>query len=106
MRNMRREQVKQNRKRRRLVYLTFGILLFIYLTLNMIIGENGLLRYTKLKSTRDIRVAETRALEKQNEDVRKQIEALKNDPDLVEELAREYGFTKKDEMIFKFEDKQ
>ena len=106
MRNVRRKQVADDRKKRRLIYLTFGIMLFIYLTLNMIIGENGLLKYIQLRSMKNRLRAETSAMKKQNEDARSQIEALENEPDRVEEFAREYGLTKKGEWIFKFEDQE
>ena len=29
---------------------------------------------------------------------------MKNDPELVEELARDYGLTREGELIYKFED--
>jgi len=106
MRNIRHSTVQDNRKKRRLVYLTSGILLVIYLTLNMIIGENGLVKYMKLKAIRTKLQSETLALQKQNEDANRQIETLKKEPDRVEELAREYGLTKKGELIFKFDSKQ
>lgn len=106
MRNIRHGTVQDNRKKRRLVYLTSGILLVIYLTLNMIIGENGLVKYMKLKAIRNKLQSETLALQKQNEDANRQIETLKKEPDRVEELAREYGLTKKGELIFKFDSKQ
>jgi cell division protein FtsB len=106
MRNVRRRQVEDSRKKKRLIYLTFGIMLVIYLTLNVIIGENGLLKYLKLKSIKNRLMAETSAYENQNEDARTHIESLKKDPDLVEEHAREYGLTKEGELIFKFEDQE
>ena len=103
MRNKRHKQVSNSRKKRRLIYLTFGTLLFIYLTLNIIVGENGLLRYMKLRSMRNNLLAESTIAAKQNEDTRAGVEALKKDPDRVEELAREFGLTKKGELIFKFD---
>ncbi len=104
MRNIRRQQVKQNRKTRKLIYLTFGILLFLFMSVNMIVGENGLLRYLKLKSTKDRMITETILIEKQNADIRSQTGSLGNESDIVEELAREYGMTKEGELIFKFKD--
>ncbi len=106
MRNIRRQQVKQNRKTRKLIYLTFGILLFVFMTVNMIVGKNGLLRYLKLKSTKDRMITETILIEKQNADIRSQTGSLGNESDIVEELAREYGMTKEGELIFKFKDKE
>lgn len=106
MRNVRRKQVADNRKKRRLIYLTLGIMLFIYLTMNMIVGENGLMKYIQLRSMKNRLHAETSSMKKQNEDARSQIETLENEPDRVEELAREYGMTKKGELIFKFDDQE
>jgi cell division protein FtsB len=106
MRNVRRKQVDHRRKRRRLIFVTFGILSIIYLSFSLIFGESGLLRYLELKSTRDKLLAESNAIEKQNEEIKGLIETLENEPDLVEELAREYGLTKEGELIFKFEDEK
>jgi len=106
MRNVRRKQVDQNRKRRKVVFLTFGILLSIYLTFSLIFGENGLIRYIELKSTRDSMMAETIVVKDRNQDMKDQIEAVENEPEVVEELAREYGLTKEGELIFKFESQE
>ena len=105
MRNVRRRQVEQTRKQRKIVFLTIGILLCVYLTFSLVVGENGFLRYVELKSTRDRLFAETMALQKQNEDISGQIENMKKAPDVIEEFAREYGLTKEGELVFKFNDK-
>ena len=106
MRNVRRKQVDLNRKRRKVVFLTFGILLSVYLTFTLVFGENGLIRYFKLKSTRNNLMADTIVVKDRNKDMKNQIEALENEPEVVEELAREYGLTKKGELIFKFDSKE
>ena len=106
MRNIRRQQVQQSRKRNKIIYLTFGILLFIFLTVTMTIGKNGLIRYMKLRTTRDRLLAETMLIEKQNNDINSQIGTLKNKNEIIEELAREYGMTKEGELIYKFEDRE
>ena len=106
MRNVRRKQVDLNRKRRKVVFLTFGILLSVYLTFTLVFGENGLIRYFKLKSTRNNLMADTIVVKDRNKDMKNQIEALENEPEVVEELAREYGLTKEGELIFKFDSKE
>lgn len=106
MRNARWQQVRQNSKMRQLVYMTCGILLFFYLTFSLIFGDNGLLRYFELKLMRDGLLAETEVMEKQNDDIGNQVERLKNDPEVIEGLAREYGLTKDGEMVFKFKEKE
>ena len=106
MRNIRRKQVHHDRKIRHLVFITSGVLMVIYLTLNLIAGDNGLLKYLKLKSTKEKLLAETLAMQNQNVDIQKQIEILEKDPAVIEELAREYGLTKEGELIFKFNDQE
>ncbi len=105
MRNIRRQQVQQSRKRKKIIHITFGILLFIFLTVTMTTGKNGLVRYLKLKTTRDRLLAETMLIEKQNNEINSQIGSLKNKNEIIEELAREYGMTKEGELIYKFGDK-
>ncbi|MBI5196315.1 MAG: septum formation initiator family protein [Nitrospirae bacterium] len=86
--------------------VTVGILCFIYLTLSIIFGENGLLKYMRLKSDMSGLKAEINTIKNQNTEIRKQIETFKNDPNVVEDLARGQGLTKKGELIFKYDDEQ
>jgi len=106
MRNVRRKQVQQNKKRRNLIFVTFGVLILIYLTINIVVGENGLIRYIQLKSTKNQFQAETIVISNQTRDVKKQIDVLEDEPHVFEEFARDYGLTKEGELIFKFEDKE
>lgn len=86
--------------------LTFGVLLSIYFTVTLVIGDNGLMRYLELKSTWNRLYTENIAIEKHNDDIKSEIEIIENKPEMIEELAREYGLTKEDELIFKFEEKE
>ena len=106
MRNVRKEQLKNSKKGRQIVYLTISTLLFIYLTFIMIVGENGLMRLIKLKATRDKMLTENIIIKQQNEDMHARIESYGSAPEQYEGLAREYGLTKEGELIFKFEDKE
>lgn len=106
MRNVRRKLVHHDRKIRHLVFITAGVLMALYLTLILIAGDNGLLQYVKLKSTKEKLMTETMAMQDQNADIQKQIETLEKDPAIIEELAREYGMTKEGELIFKFNDQE
>jgi cell division protein FtsB len=45
-----------------------------------------------------------RGMKKRNEEIKRQIEAYKKDPYLIEELARKQGLTREEELIFKFEE--
>jgi cell division protein FtsB len=104
MRSVRRKQVTQNRKSRNLVLITFSVLFFLYLTVSLILGDRGVLKYIQLKSIRTQYMAEATALERQNKDMKGQVESFKKTPDIVEELAREFGMTKEGELIYKFKD--
>ncbi|MBI5025343.1 MAG: septum formation initiator family protein [Nitrospirae bacterium] len=79
-------------------------MLFIYLSFSLIFGERGFVRYLKLKSTRADLQAETKKVQDENEEIKKQVDILKKDPHAVENFARELGLTKKGEIIFKYED--
>jgi len=106
MRNRRRKEVHHDQKFKKLILLTFGVLAFMYLTVTLVFGKNGLLEYFKLKSIRNNLLAETIIAKKQNEDVKNQLKSFESDSALMEELARDYGLTKEGELIFKFKDKQ
>ncbi len=104
MRNRRRKKVEIKKRRKRTVLFTIGVLIVIYFFLTLVFGENGLLRYIKLRSIRTESQADIKRLKKQNKETKRQIDALKKDPDLLEELARKQGLAGDEELIFKFED--
>lgn len=60
----------------------------------------------RLKSDMSGLKAEINTIKNQNTEIRKQIETFKNDPNVVEDLARGQGLTKKGELIFKYDDEQ
>ncbi len=104
MRNNRRKQVQQDSKARKIVFYTCCILLSIYFTVNITVGESSFVRYFELKSMRDRLLAENITITKKKEGVESEIDIVKNEPEMIEELAREYGFTKEGELVFKFND--
>ncbi|MCK5139428.1 MAG: septum formation initiator family protein [Thermodesulfovibrionia bacterium] len=108
MRNKRRKQVEIQKRRRRTVFFTLGILVVVYLSLSLIFGENGLLKYLKLNSIKEDLQVKITSIDKQNEEIKRQIDLVKKgkDPNLIEELAREQGLTQKDEIIFQYQDGQ
>ena len=106
MRNTRKQQVELTRKIWRIISLTAGTLLFLYLTFSLIFGENSLEKYMKLRSNKDKLFTEISQIKKQNEEIKKQITTFKNDPNFVEELARGQGLAKDGEIIFKDDNEQ
>jgi cell division protein FtsB len=97
-------QVRAEMKKRRLVFLTFLILCFIYLSISLIFGDMGLLKYVEMNRTKKNLETQVVEINRQNEDIKAQITLLKNDPFYKEKLAREeFGLAKPGEYIFQYD---
>lgn len=98
------KQVRSEVRKKRLIFLTCIILSFIYLSISLVFGDMGLLRYLELNRTKkniENRIAE---IDRQNEQLRAQLKLLKEDSFYREKLAREeYGLSKPNEYIFKYD---
>ncbi|MDA8082408.1 MAG: septum formation initiator family protein [Nitrospiraceae bacterium] len=102
--NLLRQQVVTEVKKKRLIFFTFMLLSFIYLSINLVFGDMGLVRYLELNKTRRNLDAQLVELNRQNDELRTQIKMLKDDPFYKEKLAREeFGLAKPDEYIFKYD---
>jgi len=102
--NLLRQQVVTEVKKKRLIFFTFVLLSFIYLSINLVFGDMGFFRYLELNRTRRTLEKQLTDLTKQNEDIRTQIKLLKEDPFFREKLAREeFGLARPDEYIFKYD---
>ena len=76
---------------------TYFISLFIY-------GDKGIIRYIELKDKKIELQAEIRSMKEENEMLGQRNHKLMKDPHAIEDLAREMGYKKDDEIIFKFKD--
>ena len=102
--NLLRKQVVSEVKKRRLIFFTFVVLSFLYLTISLLFGDVGLLRYLELNRTKRGLEKQLVEINRQNEQIRTQIRLLKEDPFYKEKLAREeFGLARPDEYIFKYE---
>ncbi|MGC2063008.1 MAG: septum formation initiator family protein [Thermodesulfovibrionales bacterium] len=102
--NLLRQQVVTEVKKKRLIFFTFVLLSFIYLSINLVFGDMGLFRYVELNKTRRTLERQLVELNRQNEEIRTQIKLLKEDPFFREKLAREeFGLARPDEYIFKYD---
>ncbi len=102
--NLLRQQVVTEVKKKRLIFFTFVLLSFIYLSINLVFGDMGLFRYLELNRTRRTLERQLVELNRQNEEIRTQIKMLKEDPFFREKLAREeFGLARPDEYIFKYD---
>ena len=63
----------------------------------------GMYSLLKLRSKASRLEVETQELSRTNDELRQEIERLKNDPEYLEQIAREkYGLVKKNEQVFDF----
>ena len=76
------------------------ILLFLSFT---IFGERGLLRIYHLNQEKDDILARATQLKAENDQLKREIEALKTDRRYIESLARkDFGLVRKNEIIYQF----
>ncbi len=102
--NLLEKQVRAEASRNRMIFYTIVVLSFIYLSISLIFGDMGLMKYLEMNKTRSSLEKEIREVQNQNEQLRKQLKALKNDPFYREKIAREeYGLSKPDEYIFQYD---
>ncbi len=102
--NLLRKQVVSEVKKRRLIFLTFVVLSLVYLSISLIFGDAGLMRYLELNRTKRGLERQLVEINRQNAQIRTQIKLLKEDPFYKEKLAREeFGLAKPDEYIFQYE---
>jgi cell division protein FtsB len=97
-------QVRAEMKKRRLVFVTFVILSFIYLSISLLFGDMGLFTYIELNKTKKNLEKQVVEINRQNEEIKTQVKLLKEDPFYKEKLAREeFGLAKSGEYIFQYE---
>ena len=102
--NLLRKQVMSEVKKKRLIFLTFLVLSFIYLSISLVFGDMGLIRYVELNRTKMNLQNQLSEINRQNEQLRTQLKLLKEDPFYREKLAREeYGLSKPNEYIFQYD---
>jgi len=81
-----------------------GLVVLIILVFT-VFGDNGLISLVRDKRHEKSLVQEKERIEKENKELRQEIERLKNDPSYVERLAREeLGMVKEGEIVYMFPD--
>ena len=87
-----------------MIFFTIIILSFAYLTVSLVFGDMGLLKYLEMNKTRKGIEKQITEISQQNQQLRQQLHALKEDPFYREKIAREeYGLSKPDEYIFQYD---
>jgi cell division protein FtsB len=92
---------------RQKILLGFVIAALFSLLLFIIFGENGVVDLHMLKMERDSLLKRNAELSQENLSLYREIERLRNDPEYVENVARqELGVIGKDEVIFRVKEKR
>jgi cell division protein FtsB len=87
--------------RRKMLFITAGILFAIYLLASFILGEMGLVKYYRMKAQYNTLSEEITLLKRDNVKLRKTVHALKNDPAYVERIARDkLGLARPGEIVY------
>ena len=78
------------------------IVLIIILQYNVWYGDNGKQKINSLQVTIDQQQKQNQRLDLQNQELKREIHLLRNNPELLEEKAREQlGLIKKDEVFYR-----
>jgi cell division protein FtsB len=104
--NLLRKQVVMENRKRRIVFLTFVFLGFMYLVISFVFGDLGLLTYSRLDSRKTLLENQIKEIERENAALRSEVKSLKGNPFYREKYAREeFGLAKPDEYIFRYDDR-
>ncbi len=100
-----RQQVTFERRRTDIIFFTIITLAFLYMTITLVLGNMGFLKYGALTKTKNTLNAQIGSLEQENKALKDRVSALKDDSFYIEKYAREeYGLAKPGEYIFQFKD--
>jgi cell division protein FtsB len=104
--NLLRKQVMMENRRRRIMFLTFFFLGFLYLAVSFIFGDMGLRKYSELNKRKVLLEKQIKEIEKENSALRSDVKLLKEDPYYKEKYAREeFELARPDEYIFRYDDR-
>lgn len=103
MRNRVRTQVDRERKRRHAIFAAVFVIVAAYVGANFLLGDMGYLSYKKLLGSADGIRTELAGIKDKNDYLRREVDALKNDPNAIEVIARrDLGLAKPGEKIYDY----
>jgi cell division protein FtsB len=102
--NLSRQQIEKARNKKRKVIYGATLFVFGYLMLLFLFGEVSLPHYLSMRSAYQQINSEIIRLKSENGSLKNETEALRSNPNQIENLARkELGLTKKGEIIYEFQ---
>lgn len=102
--NIAKKELRWQKMMKNFFFTFIVIALSFYFLITFIYGEKGLIRYMDLKDKRVDLEAEIRSMQVENEMLGQRNNRLMKDPNAIEDLAREMGYKKDGEIIFKFKE--
>jgi cell division protein FtsB len=102
--NLLRKQVSAEVKRRRYIIYTLLLLSLLYIIINLVFSDMGLMRYMELRQKKIALEREISDIQRENERLKATIKAYKENDFYTEKHAREeFGLARPDEYIFLYE---
>lgn len=100
-----RNYIKADRKRRaarwRVPLIAVGVVLVLYFVLTRVLGEMGTVKYYRMSAQHTAITEEIAKLKQDNARLRKEVSALKTNPDYLERVARDrLGFARPGEIVY------
>lgn len=106
MGNKTRKEVEALRRKSLYMFLMAGGLVFLYMTFSFFFGDMGLVKLFHMRETKHGLEAEIKTLNSENARLKKEVDALKDDPAKIESVAREkLGMARKGEIVYQYEKK-
>lgn len=103
MSNKRKSTGDKTRKKQLGLLVALALIINFYLILSFFFGEMGFLNANQLKRTNQEIQKEVVFFERENEGLKTRIDALLNDPETIERLARKrIGLVKEGELVYEF----
>jgi len=98
-------QVRSEQKKRSRFLFALFLAGIVYLAVHFLLGDMGYLSYRQLVDAREDIQQEIVAIERRNDTLQGEADALQKDPEYIEKMAREnLGLGREGEMIFHFDE--
>ena len=105
MKNRTVSQVRSEQKKRSRFLFALFLAGIVYLAVHFLLGDMGYLSYRQLVDAREDIQQEIVAIERRNDTLQGEADALQKDPEYIEKMAREnLGLGREGEMIFHFDE--
>lgn len=105
--NLLKKQVRSELKRRRYMTYTLLLLSFLYVMINIVFSDMGLMRYIELGQKKAALNREIASINEENQKLRHTLKTYKENDFYLEKHAREdFGLAGPDEYIFLYEKEQ